>query len=77
MPQEALLCDEPWTAGVCNGAVSSVDLGGLINSAQPFDWSLIDPIELSALFVSGFGIVLTVWVVAFGASAVIEVMRKS
>ena len=77
MAQEALICDEPWVGSTCNGTLSSVDLEGLINSAQPFDWSLIDPAELGALFVSGFGIVLSIWVVAYGASAVMDVLRKS
>lgn len=77
MAQHVLVCDEAWSGSSCGGTTSSVDIEGLMVASAPFDWALIDPASLAALFVSGFGIVLTVWVVAFGASAVLEVVRKS
>ena len=77
MPAEALICDEPWSGTTCPGTLSSVDLEPLMTVASPFDWALIDPVELGELFTAGAGVVLVMWGTAYGAAAVLDVLRKS
>ncbi|MAT83000.1 MAG: hypothetical protein CMD39_01800 [Gammaproteobacteria bacterium] len=77
MPAEALICDEAWSGTTCPGTVSSVDLEPLMNAAEPFDWAQVDTVELAALFAAGGGVVVTMWAVAYGASVVLDVLRKS
>lgn len=82
MAQYVLLCSVPPTTsnnGVvsCPGAATVFDMEPLTIMTTEFNWSLVDPVELSQMFGFGFGVVLTLWATAYGAAAVLDVLRKS
>ena len=74
---QALVCDVEWVGTTCPGVLTSEDISGVVDMTAPFDWSLISTADLAELFAGGFGFVVAVMLVAYGAGLVLDVIRKS